>query len=728
MTSPAALQGASLAFHKRKPSAPGASVVSPSRSNGALTAATLSAQSTGTSIVSSHHGLPPDRNVIASRLQQLGHGQHHQFLEPPGNKGHDGKNASFIAATLAASRSASPSPRRRVSAGSLSAVEEREKVVDEGSIGTAGSLINMFEGGKRHSERVESPDRTPKKSHGRTRSLTPSPALDPTSRPLRLDRSPRREPYAGIPTKLAPNGLPPKPNKPPKPVVRSITPPPNPRISRRAPTAEWSSTGAREGPDPPFGNPSKSVGKHLKPSPRPITPPPKPLAESQPRMKDRTPRLDDDELKKTKPIAQSPVTLSKKPSKPPKPAPPLETPPRELPASQSTIESVSYNTRKQSPTRSPTLRTPRQPMFDTSSPAPIVNRSQTEVLSPKPTRVSKPHLPPPTPPQYQRGVSRPAPESHPQTSPGDPQKKDTPSKPQPPTPPKPRGSTRLTRTPTSPSHHGASRPKVMEDDRKVSEADSNNEVFVSAPTSPDYSSPPLPMRRQSAAKSSSPTRLSIHGTRPSRAASSSNLNLDSLTSAMMAGSLAASRLTPSNTGSSLPPPSRQRSPRLRQTMRKTTESSDSEEDKHKKGRRRAKLRSGKHAHHEGSRKKWRDEIRPRERKRYEAVWASNRGLHLPTPSTPASSVHSGKQPDYANWVANVVVRDIWRRSRLPEDEMGEVWNLVDREKRGVLGRAEFVVGMWLIDQRLKGRKIPTKVSESVWGSANGVRVTGPKRR
>lgn len=162
-------------------------------------------------------------------------------------------------------------------------------------------------------------------------------------------------------------------------------------------------------------------------------------------------------------------------------------------------------------------------------------------------------------------------------------------------------------------------------------------------------------------------------------------------------------------------------------MRNTAESSDSDDDKHKKGRRRAKLRSGKHAHHEGSRKKWRDEIRPRERKRYEAVWASNRGLHLPASSSAATSVHSGKQPDYALYVSNVVVRDVWRRSRLPEDELGEVWDVVDREKRGLLGRAEFVVGMWLIDQRLRGRKIPTKVSESVWGSANGLKIKGPKK-
>lgn len=140
-------------------------------------------------------------------------------------------------------------------------------------------------------------------------------------------------------------------------------------------------------------------------------------------------------------------------------------------------------------------------------------------------------------------------------------------------------------------------------------------------------------------------------------------------------------------------------------------------DRHKKSHLR-KLQSGKHAHHEGSRRRWRDEVTPRERKRYEAVWASNRGMHVP--------VLPGGQP--SEYVVNVVVREIWKRSRLPGDELAEVWALVDREGRGALGRQAFVVGMWLIDQRLRGRKIPLRVSDSVWGSVNGVRVQGPKGR
>jgi hypothetical protein len=163
-------------------------------------------------------------------------------------------------------------------------------------------------------------------------------------------------------------------------------------------------------------------------------------------------------------------------------------------------------------------------------------------------------------------------------------------------------------------------------------------------------------------------------------------------------------------------------------MRKPA-STEPEEDRHKSHKH--KLSRGKHAHHEGSRKKWRDEVTPRERKRYEAVWASNRGMLLPPTAASSSSVNittGGGHRDSTELVANIIVRELWRRSRLPEDELAEVWDLVDRHKSGWLGRQEFVVGMWLIDQRLKGRKIPRKVSDSVWSSANGVRVMKPKGR
>ena len=161
-----------------------------------------------------------------------------------------------------------------------------------------------------------------------------------------------------------------------------------------------------------------------------------------------------------------------------------------------------------------------------------------------------------------------------------------------------------------------------------------------------------------------------------------------------------------------------------QTLRQPAKVSDEESDRHKKGHLSNKLHSGKHAHHEGSRRKWREEITPRERKRYEAVWASNRGVLLDY-HKPNLGTNSGEIPEF---VVNVVVREVWKRSRLPVDELTEVWDLVDRKGLGMLGRTEFVVGMWLIDQRLRGRKIPAKVSDSVWGSANGMKVIKPRIR
>lgn len=113
-----------------------------------------------------------------------------------------------------------------------------------------------------------------------------------------------------------------------------------------------------------------------------------------------------------------------------------------------------------------------------------------------------------------------------------------------------------------------------------------------------------------------------------------------------------------------------------------------------------------HKHHEGDRKRWRDSITERERKRYEAVWASNKGLFMSGPDG------NGDE----NTVCSLVVRDIFSRSRLHADELEEVYSLVDRHGNGRLEREEFVVGLWLIDQRLKGRKLPIKVSDSVWKS------------
>jgi hypothetical protein len=125
----------------------------------------------------------------------------------------------------------------------------------------------------------------------------------------------------------------------------------------------------------------------------------------------------------------------------------------------------------------------------------------------------------------------------------------------------------------------------------------------------------------------------------------------------------------------------------------------------------------------GDRKRWRDAVTERERKRYEGLYASNRGLHLPD-----------SQP---NNISNIVVRDLWMRSRLPRSELETIWNLVVATSKpgkpsslpaqspppvqtSSLNKEQFVVGLWLIDQRLKGRKLPIRVSETVWASVKGL--------
>jgi hypothetical protein len=125
-------------------------------------------------------------------------------------------------------------------------------------------------------------------------------------------------------------------------------------------------------------------------------------------------------------------------------------------------------------------------------------------------------------------------------------------------------------------------------------------------------------------------------------------------------------------------------------------------------------------HHEGTRGRWRDEITEAERKRYEGVWAANKGLLVQPKSLPTA----------ADEVHSLVVRDIWSRSRLPPQKLAMIWDLVvdasdENADTGRLGREQFVVGMWLIDQSLKGRNLPNSVSPSVWGS---VRMRGVEVR
>jgi hypothetical protein len=178
-----------------------------------------------------------------------------------------------------------------------------------------------------------------------------------------------------------------------------------------------------------------------------------------------------------------------------------------------------------------------------------------------------------------------------------------------------------------------------------------------------------------------------------------------------------------------PSPQKQSPPKhtgkMRTTMRKEPSSSENEDEVErykKKGTRIMGIKSRKHPnkHHEGTRNRWRDQITDRERKRYEGVWAANKGLYLP--ATP------NDDNEISQDVLNYAVQDIWLRSRLPVHVLEEVWDLVDSRAIGRLKRDEFVVGLWLIDQRLKGRKLPIRVSESVWTSASPVGIKVKVRR
>ncbi|KAL8708445.1 MAG: hypothetical protein Q9220_006669 [cf. Caloplaca sp. 1 TL-2023] len=192
---------------------------------------------------------------------------------------------------------------------------------------------------------------------------------------------------------------------------------------------------------------------------------------------------------------------------------------------------------------------------------------------------------------------------------------------------------------------------------------------------------------------------------------------------MVASSLASSR-APSPTKPPLPPPRRRsrshlfhrthsadeadsRTPSpskgtMRTTMRTTL---DPEEGIEAKVRSNRIINKHPNKHHEGDRKRWRDQITTFETKRYEGVWAANRGLLAATYHR--RDLASAPQIfELANHVVNIVARDIWDRSKLPQDVLEEIWDLVDTNGKGSLSKDEFVVGMWLIDQRLKGRKLP----------------------
>ncbi|KAG5975250.1 hypothetical protein E4U55_007752 [Claviceps digitariae] len=725
---------------------------------------------------SSHHTSEADASgyqasLVAARLHQLNGSsfaqqqqqQQQQPLVSVSTQRVHPKNPSFIAATLAASRGAGPSPttlqpqqtsRRTMNSGLASetaASTPSDDAVDSESIPATGKLISLFEqGGGAGSARRRSPSldahgerlRGEKRGHERGSSVTsvkPRPAPKPKPKP-----KPKSKPSSAPPHSISPS---PPPGDPPEaiPAAESEVETPAKR-SNVVPSSRL--------PPQLMRSAERSTEKiSAMPMPKPKLPP---------------------QLSLPFPQATGHNSLNhhQQQAQPrPSPSPPLPPSLSARPKPGSSRKSPSPSRRQESAVDGPRkVQHPRTPSLAGASATP-------ESSSPEPVRLVRPVLPPPV-------VSRPS--SPPQKNGSGRRNQGTASSPSRASENRPTASHSRASSPPNPrvshqqrlvagtgqrsgagSRHREASVASVSHFNPTAPSSSRTEFglpivpFVPAPAPApppprkalrrEMPPPPLPRDGKRDSVASAPTspvlaphysRRQLTQTSGNNNSSSNNLPLDPLTNAIMAGSLASAKLTPHNTGSSLPPPSlpqRQRSPRLLQTLRQPPGSQDDDPERVKIAHRH-KLSSNKHAHQEGTRRRWRDQVTQRERKRYEAVWASNRGYSMflhghghghgldhghgrPSPPDP-----SHRSPDESECVFNVVVREIWKRSRLPQDELMEVWELVDRSHGGMLTRQEFVVGMWLIDQRLRGRKIPTRVSDSVWDSVNGVRLPQPRRK
>ncbi|KAJ5122293.1 hypothetical protein N7526_009230, partial [Penicillium atrosanguineum] len=252
-------------------------------------------------------------------------------------------------------------------------------------------------------------------------------------------------------------------------------------------------------------------------------------------------------------------------------------------------------------------------------------------------------------------------------------------------------------------------------------------------TNPSQGTLRKPVAPATPLRASTPSMASISG-RSHTSSSSAQDETEALSNAIVASSLASARASPVTKVP--PPPPQRRRARSRSILHlaHSPMSDLSRTPSPPKGmpmtlrglpkadgvdgsRRHRLLHKHPHKHHEGDRKRWRQEVSEKERKRYEGVWASNKGLLIPPGRGKARGPNgSEKGPPTSDMVLNLVVREIWSRSRLPAASLEQVWDLVDQQRIGLLTKEEFVVGMWLIDQLLKGHKLPVKVPDSVWDS------------
>ncbi|KAL2378928.1 hypothetical protein RJZ90_005648 [Blastomyces dermatitidis] len=299
----------------------------------------------------------------------------------------------------------------------------------------------------------------------------------------------------------------------------------------------------------------------------------------------------------------------------------------------------------------------------------------------------------------------------------------------------------------SPGNHGPPLPprlpmatanKPSPSQQKIPAKNLVTKAAITIGNEPNSANTARPMSIRSAITNTGDPRSQLLPSRSSRSSlrpHHSGLSESSLAGALAASSLASSR-APSPSKKTPPPPpphrgsrsraslnplhsphkneSRTSSPAkgMRQTLRQEPKNDD-EAKRLKKFHRHRIIKTHPNKHREGDRKRWRDRITDRERKRYEGVWAANRGLLIDERSLPGAS-----GAPLRDMVLNLVVKDIWSRSRLQPIILGQIWDLVCHDSRRMLTRQEFVVGMWLVDQCLKGRKLPINVSQSVWDSVH----------
>ncbi|SCV00183.1 LANO_0F05622g1_1 [Lachancea nothofagi CBS 11611] len=114
-----------------------------------------------------------------------------------------------------------------------------------------------------------------------------------------------------------------------------------------------------------------------------------------------------------------------------------------------------------------------------------------------------------------------------------------------------------------------------------------------------------------------------------------------------------------------------------------------------------------------------------ERKRYEGMWVTNRNCYLELlPWWEEDHVREEYVPD-EGLILNLVVLAIWSRSNLPQDKLATIYDMVDTRCDGTLERKSFIVGMWLVDQSLYGRKLPSKIQPRVWESVDRFIINVP---